>query len=64
MEHIKTNKVVTSGTVTFRKLVQGVELFVDGKSNGIFPTEKRARLFISGERDREGNRIVSEGVEK
>lgn len=34
-----------------------VEMYDDGKLVGIFPTEKRGRLFYEGIRDKEGNKI-------
>ena len=34
-----------------------VKMFVDGKLIGIFPTEKRGRLFYEGSRDINGKRI-------
>ena len=44
--------------IEFKKLPSGyVEMYEDEKFLGVFPTEKRGRLFASGERDKEGNRI-------
>lgn len=44
--------------IEFKKLESGyVEMYVDAKFIGVFPTEKRGRLFASGERDLEGNKI-------
>lgn len=44
--------------IEFKKLPSGyVEMYEDEKFLGVFPTEKRGRLFASGERDIEGNKI-------
>lgn len=44
--------------IEFKKLASGyVEMYEDKKFIGVFPTEKRGRLFASGERDKEGKKI-------
>lgn len=44
--------------IEFKKLASGyVEMYENKKFVGVFPTEKRGRLFASGERDKEGKKI-------
>jgi hypothetical protein len=43
--------------IEFKKLEKGVEMYVDKKFIGAFPTQKRGRLYASGERDIDGKKI-------
>lgn len=53
--------------IEFKKLESGyVEMYEDKRFIGVFPTEKRGRLFANGERDMEGNKveIISQNITK